>query len=77
MVTGNAGESMTAEEMEQKRREILKKVREDEFNIQGGDASVAGFDHVKLRQRLKGNAPLQKLYERVFFDDYDVEQACA
>jgi hypothetical protein len=46
---GQAGQSMTAEEIEQKRRDILKKVREDEYNIQGGDASIAGFDHVKLR----------------------------
>ena len=49
VTAGQTGESMTAEEIEQKRREILKKVREDEYSIQGGDASIAGFDHVKLR----------------------------
>lgn len=49
VTAGQAEESMTSEEIEQKRREILKKVREDEYSIQGGDASIAGFDHVKLR----------------------------
>lgn len=47
--TGQAGENLTAEEIELKRREILKKVREDEYALLGGDASIAGFDHVKLR----------------------------
>lgn len=41
-----------------------------------GEHSVAGFDHVLLRERLKGCGPLQKLYERVFFDDYDLAGAC-
>lgn len=42
----------------------------------GGEDSIAGFDHVKLRERLKACAPLQKLYERVFFDDYNLAEAC-
>ena len=49
VTTGQAGESMTAEEIELKWREILKKVREDEYALQGGDASIAGFYHIKLR----------------------------
>jgi hypothetical protein len=42
----------------------------------GGEHSVAGFDHMILRDRLKTSTPLQKLYERVFFDDYDLASNC-
>jgi hypothetical protein len=45
--------------------------------MQGGEDSIAGFDHVKLRQRLKGNTPLQWLFEKVFFDGYNLAEACA
>jgi hypothetical protein len=58
VTTGPAGEKLSVEEMDQKRRDILSKIRQEEFDLQGGEASIAGFDHVKLRQRLKGNAPL-------------------
>jgi hypothetical protein len=42
----------------------------------GGEESIAGFDHVKLKERLKACMPLQKLYERVFFDGYNLAEAC-
>ena len=42
----------------------------------GGEDSIAGFDHVKLRERLRWCNPLQKLYERVFFDGYNLASAC-
>ena len=42
----------------------------------GGEESVAGFDHVKLRERLRWCSPLQKVYERVFFDGYDLARVC-
>ena len=42
----------------------------------GGEESIAGFDHVKLRERLRWCNPLQKLYERVFFDGYNLAEAC-
>jgi hypothetical protein len=67
---------MTAAEIEAKQREILKKVRQEELLQMGGEESVAGFDHVKLRERLRWCTPLQKLYERVFFDGYDLAGAC-
>jgi len=41
-----------------------------------GEHSIAGFDHVMLRDRLKSCNPLQKLYERVFFDEYDLAASC-
>ena len=44
---------MTAAEIEAKQREILKKVRQEELLQMGGEESVAGFDHVKLRERLR------------------------
>ena len=62
---------MTEQQIEAKRREILKRVRDDEVTRMG-EHSIAGFDHVMLRDRLKGSVALQKLYERVFFDDYDI-----
>lgn len=43
--------------MEQRRREILKKLREDEIAAMG-EQSVAGFDHVILRERLRNIPPL-------------------
>ena len=49
VTTGPAGEKLSAEEMDQKRRDILSKIRQEEFDLQGGEASIAGFDHVKLR----------------------------
>ena len=67
---------MTEQQIETKRREILKKLREDEISKMGGEHSIAGFDHMILRERLKEVMPLQKLYERVFFDDYDLATAC-
>jgi hypothetical protein len=42
----------------------------------GGEESIAGFDHVKLRDRLKWCTPLQKLFERVYFDSYNLSEAC-
>jgi hypothetical protein len=53
----------------------MKKVRSMELE-EMGENSVAGFDHVKLRERLRVIVPLQKLYEKVFFDDYDLVAAC-
>ena len=36
----------------------------------------AAFDHMILRDRIKFNNSLQKLYEKMFFDDYDLGEAC-
>ncbi len=72
----STSENLTAAQLDQKRREIIKRAKQDEYQMHGGDASSAGFDHVKLRQGLKGNTPLQWLYEKVFFDGYNLANAC-
>jgi hypothetical protein len=46
---------VTEQQLEAKRREILKKVREEEVSQMGGESSIAGFDHVILKERLKSN----------------------
>jgi hypothetical protein len=69
-------EGLSQKQMEEKRLEILKRLREEEIAKLGGEHSIAGFDHILLRERLKNVTPLQQLYERVFFDDYDLAAAC-
>eukprot|EP00347_Sterkiella_histriomuscorum_P022899 403336739 len=68
--TGQA-EFMNEFELENKRREILQKLREDEVKVD----KTAQFDHIILKERLKYNTPLQKLYEKVYFDDFNLEIA--
>jgi len=72
----SATEGLSQKQMEEKRLEILKRLREEEIAKLGGEHSIAGFDHILLRERLKNVTPLQQLYERVFFDDYDLAAAC-
>jgi hypothetical protein len=51
-------ETLNEAAIEDKRRQILKRVRQEELMQMGGEESIAGFDHVKLRERLKACAPL-------------------
>jgi hypothetical protein len=53
----------------------LKELRKAEVEAMG-ENSVASFDHIKLRERLRVIVPLQKLYEKIFFDDYDLASVC-
>jgi hypothetical protein len=36
----------------------LKALRDEEIEKMGGENSIAGFDHMMLRERLKNIAPL-------------------
>jgi hypothetical protein len=69
-------EGLSQKQVEEKRLEILKRLREEEIAKMGGEHSIAGFDHMLLRERLKTVKSLQQLYERVFFDEYDLAAAC-
>lgn len=59
---------LTEEQFQEKRKEILLKVRQEELK----DDAKAHFDHFILKEKLKFCTPLQKLYEKIFFDDLDL-----
>jgi len=54
------------------RSKELRKLREQ----QAMDHAPAQFDEKILRERLTYSIPLQRLYERVYFDDYDLFADC-
>ncbi|CDW73821.1 UNKNOWN [Stylonychia lemnae] len=64
-------EAKTEKEIVEQRNKLLKEIREDELKAD----KYAEFDHLILRDRLKSNTPLQKLFEAVYFDDYDLFKA--
>lgn len=51
-------------EFSNKRQELLLKARAFEISMQ----ETAKFDQLTLRERLMFSLPLQRLYERVYFD---------
>ena len=54
-------------------REHRRKAREWEAE----NDQLSQFSATLLRKRLVGSVPLQKLYEKVFFDQFDLKAACA
>lgn len=65
-------ESLNEKEIAEKRRnDLLREIREEELKAD----KYTEFDHLILRDRLKSNTPLQKLYEAVYFDDYNLFKA--
>ena len=55
----------TAQGPAERRRTALRAARERE-----GKDPMAQFDQEKLRERLQLSVPLQKLYERMYFDGW-------
>ena len=53
-------------EFSNKRQELLLKARAFEISMQ----ETAKFDQLTLRERLMFSLPLQRLYERVYFDSF-------
>jgi hypothetical protein len=53
-----------------KRQEHLLKARANEINEQH---TTSKFDHMILRDKLIFSMPMQRLYERVFFDQITLE----